>query len=829
RIEEEKAGRFGHYELIKGEDGKPVELGRGGMGVTYKAIDVDLRYPVTLKIISERFVSDQSARLRFLHEARAAASIRHQNVASVFHLGRTDEHYFYAMEFVPGETLENLIKRSGRLGIKPALEMATQVTAGLAAVHKQKLVHRDIKPSNIMVSFEEGEAITAKIIDLGLAKAVNEPGSQVAISGLGGFAGTPEFASPEQFEGFAVDIRSDLYSLGAVLWKTVTGEALFTGSPPELMSQHQRAPLPLEKLRDVPQPVVVLLETLLEKDLTRRFQNPVELLTAIPTVTDAINARRTITRESLQKTPPINSPAANYRTKARLGPKKVSLARLPITGSTFFGREEDVAFLDAAWADEQVNIVTIVAWAGVGKSTLVNQWLRRMAAEHYRSAQFVFGWSFYRQGTSGRSSSADEFLDAALAWFGDPDPRIGTGWEKGERLAKLVVHRRTLLVLDGLEPLQNPPGPQEGRLREPSLQALLRELAAFNSGLCLITTRQPVVDIADYEDTSAPRRDLEQLSGDAGAKLLKALGVKGDEAELRSASDEFGGHCLALTLLGSYLTDAYHGDIRCRSEVSGRLSHDLRQGAHARKVMESYETWFGEGAELSVLRMLSLFDRPADEKALAVLLKPPAISDLTESLTDLTPTEWRTIVARLRRARLLAPEDPHHRGQLDTHPLVREYFGEQLRSERTDAWKECNRRLYNYYRTLAPERPDSLREMEPLFLAAICGCNAGLFREALYEVYMPRIQRGNAFFAANVLGARGALLSVLVHFFEHGRWGSPVETDVEKQRLTAEDQLLVLMQAALYLSLNRGMQAPEVRTCYERAEPLCHSLRRPLL
>jgi GTPase SAR1 family protein len=165
---------------------------------------------------------------------------------------------------------------------------------------------------------------------------------------------------------------------------------------------------------------------------------------------------------------------------------------LPITGSDVFGREEDIGFLDDAWANQQANIVTIVAWGGVGKSTLVNHWLRRMAAEQYRSAQLVFGWSFYRQGTSGDTSSADEFLDAALTWFGDPDPRLGTAWEKGERLAKLVGHRRTLLVLDGLEPVQNPPGPQEGRVREPSLQALLRELAAFNKGLCVITTRLPV-------------------------------------------------------------------------------------------------------------------------------------------------------------------------------------------------------------------------------------------------------------------------------------------------------------------------------------------------
>ena len=366
-------------------------------------------------------------------------------------------------------------------------------------------------------------------------------------------------------------------------------------------------------------------------------------------------------------------------------------------------------------------------------------------------------------------------------------------------------------------------------MRDPSLQALLRELAAFNSGLCVITTRLPIADVADHERTSAPRRDLEQLSSDAGAKLLRALGVKGGEAELRSASDEFNGHCLALTLLGSYLADAYNGDIRCRKEVSERLSHDVRQGVHARKVMESYQTWFGEGPELSVLRMLGLFDRPADENVLGVLLKSPAIPGLTESLINLSPTERRAIVARLRRARLLAGEDPHHLGDLDTHPLVREYFGEQLRSQRPEAWKECNQRLFNYYRALAPQLPESFREMEPLFLAVICGCNADLYHEALHEVYLPRIQRGNASFAAKVLGARGALLSALAHFFEQGRWGSPAQVSAKAQSLTAEDQLFVLMQAGLYLTLTRGLGAPEARICYEHAEPLCHSLNRPLL
>jgi serine/threonine protein kinase len=315
---EQAVQRFEHYELVIGEDGKPVELGRGAMGVTYKAFDVDLHCPVTLKVIGERYLGDEAARLRFLREARAAARLRHSNVASVLHLGRTGSSYFYAMEFVEGETLERLIKRSGRLDVKVALEITTQVAAGLAAVHKQKLVHRDIKPSNIMVSLQDGGAVTAKIIDLGLAKAVNEPSSQTAISMPGGFVGTPDFASPEQFAGVQVDIRSDFYSLGATLWKMVTGQTPFRGTSSELMYRHLHAPLAIEELDHMPQPVVVLLEVLLEKDPARRFQNPAELLKALTTITGAIDTQRRITPQSLQKTPSTNSRAGIRRPPTRL-------------------------------------------------------------------------------------------------------------------------------------------------------------------------------------------------------------------------------------------------------------------------------------------------------------------------------------------------------------------------------------------------------------------------------------------------------------------------------------------------------------------------------
>jgi serine/threonine protein kinase len=245
--------RFDHYEILMREDGRPLELGRGAMGVTYKALDVNLRCAVALKVINAGLIGDESARRRFVREARAAASVRHPNVASVFHLGKSDDGYFYAMEYVEGETLDNLIKRCGRLELKQALEIMSEVAAGLAAIHEQSLVHRDIKPTNIMVSLKDEGRLTAKIIDLGLAKPVADAPTEFDISIPGAFAGTPAFASPEQFAGVGVDIRSDLYSLGVVLWEMVTGHVMFRGSPAEVMYQHQHAPLPLERLKDVSQ------------------------------------------------------------------------------------------------------------------------------------------------------------------------------------------------------------------------------------------------------------------------------------------------------------------------------------------------------------------------------------------------------------------------------------------------------------------------------------------------------------------------------------------------------------------------------------------------
>jgi serine/threonine protein kinase/Flp pilus assembly protein TadD len=388
--------RFEHYEVLSCDDGTPLELGRGAMGVTYKAVDVNLRCAVALKVINARFIGDESARRRFVREARAAASVRHPNVASVFHLGKSNETYFYAMEFVDGQPLDQVIRSSGSLDVKLALEIMTQVASGLSAVHKQNLVHRDVKPSNIMISFEDGGAI-AKIIDLGLAKAVAGPLSKTVGSIPGSFAGTPEFASPEQFAGVGVDIRSDLYSLGATLWNMLAGMPPFRGTSAELMYQHLHAALPIGRLDQIPQPIVILLQVLLEKDADSRFQNPTELLNAISAVQRAMNRRRTIRPQELRRAS-SRGPSSQQKESPEIRAPKRSIAVLPF--ESLSDNKRDTYFADGV-QDEILSNLAKVSRLNVISRTSVMPY-RSVGDRDVRSIGEALGVAHVVEGTVRR-------------------------------------------------------------------------------------------------------------------------------------------------------------------------------------------------------------------------------------------------------------------------------------------------------------------------------------------------------------------------------------------------------------------------------------------
>jgi len=547
-------------------------------------------------------------------------------------------------------------------------------------------------------------------------------------------------------------------------------------------------------------------------------------LSGSPTVTHDVSPDQQAAPERGES----ESPATTWQPQPDL---KVSIAHLPQPGKHFVGRENELAMLDNAWLDAKTNIVEFVAFGGVGKSALVAEWLKRMQADEYRGAARVFGHSFYSQGSrEDAQASADSFLDQALRFFGDPDPTEGSPWDKGERLARLVRQQPTLLILDGVEPLQSPPTSGDaGQIRDPGLSALIRELATRIDGLCVISTRERVQDIEWLErtpDKSGPVTTvpLESLSPESGSELLKKLKVKGSTEQREEASREVRGHGLALTLLGNYLREAHAGDLEARHDI-GLLDAALddEQGGHAKRMMQQLELWLSgkfkvrqtkdAGApfvpaeikqsgriSLEILHLTGLFDRPITMGEFVALLKGGAtdsgpIPGLTEEASEASIPTLHQAIRNLESVNLLvrASDDPIQfeleswpsvegsRPFLDAHPLVREFFAKRLAegekgSEGDESMdspslalgvspsvREAHRRLYEHLKQSAPERPDNLNDMMPLYHAVAHGCKAALWREA-WIVLDNRIQRGAEFFNMRKLGAFGLDLTAISGF-----------------------------------------------------------------
>lgn len=493
-------------------------------------------------------------------------------------------------------------------------------------------------------------------------------------------------------------------------------------------------------------------------------------------------------------------------------PDAIDLTHLPAGAEHFFGRTDELAALDAAWADGgHTHIIELIAPGGVGKTALLKRWLERMKADNWRGARRVYGWSFYSQGTDAkRQASEDSFLSEALQWFGVAhDPAISP-WDKGRKLAEAVIASRTLLVLDGVEPLQYPPGPLAGKLHAPGLEALLQQLAgAGHGGLCLISSRVALTDLAEYERAdehpagAVVRCDLGNLGESDGAQLLHKLGVNKagavtiapDDDELKQASRKVRGHGLTLSLLGRYLDLAYEGDIRRCDQVKLEEADAEALGGHAFKVIGAYEAWFSHAGkkgerELAAMRLLGFFDRPASRDSLRALRKAPAILGLTRPLVTLTPAQWHTTLSRLEACGLVYPSED--KTSIDAHPLVREYLAKGLREDQPEAWREGHKRLYEQLKNSAPHRPNGLSGLQPLYQAVVHGCLAGLHREAFSEVYRDRILRGTAsdgFYTTKKLGAIGADLGAVASFFDEP-WRKP------SPELAEEDQGWLLGMAA---------------------------------
>ena len=276
REAEQKVTRIGHYELLR-------KLGEGGMGAVYQAKDTRNESIVALKVLPRSRARDKTFLQRFEQEVRAAFELDHPNIVHGLDQNFADGYHFLVMEFVQGNDVYSLLEKKGRLGESETLAILEQIASALDHIHGERLVHRDIKPENILIT-ENG---VAKLADMGLA-VDNETQGRRRITQAGIAMGTPYYLSPEQIEGKAdIDIRSDIYALGATVYEMVTGRPPFEGETPAVvMMKHlnEQVPSPHDVDRSISQEFCHLLERMLAKDPRLRYQTPAELLTDVQRV-----------------------------------------------------------------------------------------------------------------------------------------------------------------------------------------------------------------------------------------------------------------------------------------------------------------------------------------------------------------------------------------------------------------------------------------------------------------------------------------------------------------------------------------------------------------
>ena len=406
--------------------------------------------------------------------------------------------------------------------------------------------------------------------------------------------------------------------------------------------------------------------------------------------------------------------------------------------------------IEEAWAkavagEAHPRVLTFVALGGEGKTALVAKWAIGMAEKDWPDCEAAFAWSFYSQGTREQlAASSDLFLAEALKFFGAPAVEgVESGHDKGRRLAKWIGDKRAALILDGLEPLQYAPtSPLAGELKDEGLRALLKGLAQHNkaSASSPRDTRSRT-----SKATARPRRKRtsRRFPRKRARGCWRVLGVKGTRQEREQLSEDVKGHALTLNLIGSYLRDAYGGDIRKRDLIKLEEADAEEQGGHAFRAMDAYVDWFESDGEkgqraLAMLRLMGLFDRPADAGCLAALWQAPAIEGLTEPLIALSEAQRNIVLTRLADAKLVTVNRDAGGAlvSLDAHPLLREYFAKDLRETRAEAWKAAHRRLYEHLTTTTPDKQaPTLDDLQPLYQAVAHGCHAGMQQEACDKVY----------------------------------------------------------------------------------------------
>ena len=496
------------------------------------------------------------------------------------------------------------------------------------------------------------------------------------------------------------------------------------------------------------------------------------------------------------------------------------LAKLPGHTAKLFGRDGELQRLDA-WHGHK-GVWLWVAEGGYGKSALVHWWLERRA---FDPATRFLGQSFYSQGSHNQATSARPFLLAALAAWHIAHAIDAPDAELGRLLAQAAAQSPSLIVLDGLEPLQQA-APADARLhgimRDQGLAALLAGLAQTpGQALCLATSRLPLPDAAISRSAYFRQETLPGLSPADAQDLLAQRGVVGagrardwpaDVAnssrawpaptggELAQMAERCGHHPLALVLAAefchSFLDDSAAAFLARPWTMSANR-------AHAATVMAWFDDELAQerqNLDRDLARVLGLFDRPAPWAALLALQQQaPPIPGLTAALHRADQDELLEALARLKQWGMLDADLARPAPDLDAHPLVREHFGGQLERDNPPAFRAAHRLLFDWFRYLPDKyHPDSLEEMEPLYRAMWHGCKAGAYWTALKEIYFDRIQREQTAYSLFQLGAYSSDLAALTYLFPDGWAEEPVKGEGEEV-LDEKDRSWLLGQAAFCL------------------------------
>jgi tetratricopeptide (TPR) repeat protein len=426
----------------------------------------------------------------------------------------------------------------------------------------------------------------------------------------------------------------------------------------------------------------------------------------------------------------------------------------------FVGRLDMLKTITEWYNNPEVRIGALIGWGGVGKSALVRKWYDSLE-ENKIQPDGMLWWGFYR------NAYLDQFLNALLRYVshGEIDPdSIKSTWEKTDRIKEYVSQGTYLIILDGLEQMQkSESGDEFGKMLHRECIELLHYLAdAPKTGLCLVTTRYPLKDLDNWCESSYKTLPLVDLSLHDAIAMLRKRGVKGDDEDLKEVIKRYKGHALSLTSVAGYLKRYYDGDIKHAPDIKF-VFNDEERFKDVNKLLRKYAEKMRE-SELMFLNIFSLFRREVAEKEFAGVFRHKIESTkFNDVLVKMNELDFKDLVNGLVDWRLISYDET--KKSYTTHPLIKGYF-ESYFDEKDR--KLFHKRIYHYFGEHAPERPETLEEMQPLFEQVYHGCAAVLYEEVLDDIYWEKIQQEKEFFLVLKLGAWETNLSLAKTFFPKG-------------------------------------------------------------